>query len=54
MCLANCDCFFGGLCVCLNSSKDDKNIKTEKESIYGKYSEYKTSSWPTNYLHLGN
>ena len=56
MCLGNSD-FFGGLCghfelllgwecayVC-------HSMKTEKESIYGKYSEYKTSNWHTSDLH---
>ena len=58
-CLANYDCFFGGLCVHFELLLGWEcayvwhNIRTEKESIYGKYSEYKTSNWHTSDLHHG-
>ena len=57
MCLANYDCFFGGLCVHSELLLGWEcawvcgNIKIKKESIYSKYSEYKTSNWHTGDLH---
>ena len=59
MCLANYDGFFGGLCVHFElllgweCTYVCRNIKTEKENTYGKYSEYKTNNWHTSDLHHG-
>ena len=59
ICLANCDWLFGDLCVHFEPFLGWQracvchNRKTEKESIYGKCSEYKTSNWHTSDLHHG-
>ena len=57
--LGKYDCFSADLCVHFEPLLGWQctyvccNIRTEKESIYGKQSEYKTRNWHTSGLHYG-
>ena len=56
ICLAKYDCYFGDLCVHFESLLGWEcayvchNVRTEKESTYGKKPKQKTSNWHTSDL----